>query len=497
MRFPVSSKLVFTVILFTTIVVIVFSLFTIQQENGKHSRRLEENTLQRIKLLKTINLATDMQDNKSFTVTNYYNVSTTSDPFVLKDWKEGSFCNEFLSLKFPLQTSVCGETSDRVICYGTPHDDKMGSCIMNRIAIDVKTFYKVMVEKRDSVQSSNALWLLHDNDHVSPCPKYNFEPLEKYMAGGDYVKRLAKTSILSFPQGRCNQWINGTSFLFIGFDVHIYFKFLSWFSLYNGVLNYEDKSHQAPTVIIRIPETKYQFLFPEFERLLFPETTVVALQDLSASELGTICFEQIITTPWAFSTTAFRCKMADAIVRLRKKCYDCNSRGLPGTRFHKFRQRVLDACSLKDKVYNGKEIRSIVVQIRKAYHRFEGDKLTKFERVFVNSAELIDGLKKAFPMTNISTMYAEEMDLCDQIKLVHQADVFLGVHGAGLVHLWWLQDHALMFELVPRSQLSNPTFRMLSTLTGRRYYGYHQVEVTDKKVSVNVADVIKQIKSQF
>ena len=123
----------------------------------------------------------------------------------------------------------------------------------------------------------------------------------------------------------------------------------------------------------------------------------------------------------------------------------------------------------------------------KAYHCFEGDKLTNFERVFVNSAELIDGLKKAFPMTNISTMYAEEMDICDQIKLVHQADVFLGVHGAGLVHLWWLQDHALIFELVPRSQLPNPTFKMLYTLTGR----------TRKGVSVNVADDIKQIKSQF
>ena len=141
--------------------------------------------------------------------------------------------------------------------------------------------------------------------------------------------------------------------------------------------------------------------------------------------------------------------MGDVIARLCKKCYDCNSRGLPGTRFHEFRQRVLDACSLKDKVYNSKEIRSIVVQIRKAYHRFEGDKLTKFERVFVNSAELIDGLKKAFPMTNINMMYPEEMDLCDQIKLVHQADVFLGVHNAGLVHLWWLQDHVLIFELVP------------------------------------------------
>ena len=489
------KKLFLLVVLLSLTFVTLFSVYMIK--NYSHPDRSD---VHRPTLLWTSN-STQIRDKSidivTSSITYYYNVSTTSDPFVLKDWKEGSFCNEFLSLKFPLQTSVCSETSDRVICYGTPHDNKMGSCIMNRIAIDVKTFYKVMLEKQDSVESSNSLWLLHDNDHVSPCPKYNFKPLEKYMNKEDHVKRLAKTSILSVPQGTCTQWINGTSFFFIGFDVHIYFKFLSWFSLYNGVLNYKDKSHQAPSLIVRMPETKFNFLFPEFEQLLFPETTVVALQNLSASELGTICFEQIITTPSAFSTTAFRCKMGDARVRLRKKCYDCNSRGLPGTRFHKFRQRVLDACSLKDKVYNGKEIRSIVVQIRKLYNRFEGDMRVKMSRVLTNSAELIDGLKKAFPMTNISTMYAEEMDICDQIKLVHQADVFLGVHGAGLVHLWWLQDHALMFELVPRSQRSNPTFRMLSTLTGRRYYSYNGVKGSELKVNVDVMDVIKQIKAQF
>ena len=88
--------------------------------------------------------------------------------------------------------------------------------------------------------------------------------------------------------------------------------------------------------------------------------------------------------------------MGDVIAQLCKKCYDCNSRGLPGTRFHEFRQRVLDACSLKDKVYNSKEIHSIVVQIRKLINCFEGDKRVKMSRVLTNSAELIDGLKKAF-----------------------------------------------------------------------------------------------------
>ena len=70
--------------------------------------------------------------------------------------------------------------------------------------------------------------------------------------------------------------------------------------------------------------------------------------------------------------------------------------------------------------------------------------------------------------------------MCEQIQLAHTADDLVGVHGAGLVHLWWLQDHALMFEIVPRTQLGNPTFKMLSTLTGRRYYEYRIEGYRDK-----------------
>ena len=94
-------------------------------------------------------------------------------------------------------------------------------------------------------------------------------------------------------------------------------------------------------------------------------------------------------------------------------------------------------------------------------------------------------------------MHGEDLGICEQISLVHNTDILIGVHGAGLVHLWWLQDHALLFELVPRSQLSNPTFKMLSTLTGRRYYSYTSVKGGDKKVTVDEKDVIKRLKKEY
>lgn len=411
-------------------------------------------------------------------------------------WPHGAFCDEFLSNKFPSRFSVC-ENNDRVVCSGSPYDNKMGSCAVKRVAVHIEEFYKIMKKSRDSVQNSNTMWLLQDNEDSVPCPKYDFKLLEKHMYGGDYVKRLAKTTILSHPQSHCNEWINGTTFLYIGFDVHIYFKFLSWFSLYNGILN-QDPSDQPPTLIIRIPETKSHFLFPEFERRLFPEAMVYGLSELAASKVGTLCFERVVTTPWAFATTAFRCKMADAIVKLRKKCYDCNSSKYPGTRFQLFRNRVLRACGLKDSPpYTEKTPRRIVIQLRKPYSRFEGDAPTKISRLLENSDKFVKAIIDAYPNTNVTVMHGEDLGICEQISLVHNTDILIGVHGAGLVHLWWLQDHALLFELVPRSQLSNPTFKMLSTLTGRRYYSYTSVKGGDKKVTVDEKDVIKRLKKEY
>ena len=64
----------------------------------------------------------------------------------------------------------------------------------------------------------------------------------------------------------------------------------------------------------------------------------------------------------------------------------------------------------------------------------------------------------------------EDLPICEQIRYAHDADVLIGVHGAGLVHLWWIQEEALMFEFVPKYKISNPTFKELSALVGRNYY---------------------------
>ena len=408
------------------------------------------------------------------------------------------FCNEFFSNRFSVKMSPCGGL-DRVTCYGSPFDDKMGTCILHGVAMDTHKFYQIMFDDKDSVRTSQSLWLVPEQKSNKICPDPNFENMEKKMFGGDYVKRVTQTAILTSPQKECGKWINGTSFMFMGFDDHIYFKYLSWFSLHNGILNYELESGKKPSLIIRIPELKGSFTHEEYEQRLFPEAKLMSLKDFSIEYPKSVCFEKLIITPWAYSTNAFRCKMSDAVRRLRNKCYGCKGgAGLVGTRFMSFRRRALAACSIhEDDKPHPKSLKRIVLQVRKAYIRRLGDNLNKFSRVMENPEEVINGLKKSFPDVEVYKMIAEEMEICEQIRLVHDADVLIGVHGAGLVHLWWLKDHALLFEMVPSRQKSNPSFKMLSTLTGRRYYGYEKLKGAEKKIIVDVPDIVMELKRHF
>ena len=412
-------------------------------------------------------------------------------------WPKGSFCDDFFSHKFNVTLGPCqGGNTSQVECYGSPFNNKMGLCNFTNLGVNISKYYATMRSKRDSIIGSDAIWLVPEHTGINPCPHAEYHTMERHMEVGDYVKDMAKAAIMAVPQGDCQEWVEGVTFFFIGFDAHIYFKFLSWYNLHNSIANLESTG-TLPSTIIRIPESVNEFLFPEFEKKLFPEARVYSLKEFSERNNDIVCFRKAIVVPWAFSSTPFRCKMADSAKHLRFKCYNCNSRSLPGTRFQSFRRRVLNACSLKDPPESEKKTRSIVVLLRKPYNRFESDHPSRFSRVLKNSQEFITALRHNFPSADVMSVYLEDLSICEQVRLTHEADIFTGVHGAGLVHLWWTQDKALLFELVPQFQLANPTFKMLSALTGKQYYGFSRLGGSEKEVTVNIDEAIRELEKQW
>ena len=104
-------------------------------------------------------------------------------------------------------------------------------------------------------------------------------------------------------------------------------------------------------------------------------------------------------------------------------------------------------------------------------------------------------LRNKFTTANVISFHGEDLPVCDQIHLVHSADIFIGMHGAGLVHAWWLQDNAMLFEIVPSNQTGNPTFKMLTRLAGINYKEFFIGYSGSGSSNVDVNSLIRSLQS--
>lgn len=397
-------------------------------------------------------------------------------------WSEG-FCKEFLVDTFDQSSSVCAD--NRMACRGTKHNSKMGMCTMSEVAILPRELFDAIREQKpETLLKSASMWLLRDNSAVNPCPNPSFEGIEGYMEPGDYARSVSKMVALVNPQRECVRRVTGTTYVYMGMEVHIYFKFLGWYNLHRTIMEY---SHFNNYKILRVPEGKNTFLFSDFEKLIFPEAT-----SLGDMEGEVVCFERIVLVPWAYAATPFRCKMDGSA--LKSKCLKCEGKGLNND-LHSFRSRVISGCGLEDRPFNQEsDQKSIVVVERKQYHRRLDDKVRTFQRVWTNSDDLISTLRSEFPRAIVTGIHAEDLTICEQISLAHGSNILIGMHGAGLVHLWWQQQHGVTIELVPNSQRTNAAFVTLAKFLGRTHIGFKYVTELEHNAQVDIGRLVSEVK---
>ena len=390
-----------------------------------------------------------------------------------RTWKKGTFCDTYVENTFQKPIGVCGkhlESDHSIKCYRNSESTTMVYCILESV------FLRGSYKKLD-------VGLLTMAGGRS-CPNLTLTQLhktsEKNSRSFKLLNKVAETK--SKPSSVCGEWFNKTAFLYTADqNVHIYFRMNAYYNLHKAIA----REGVAPGdfVIIKHPISS-AYLFSEWEKTkLFPE--MINITDLPNK---TLCFRKLVIVPYSYSGIPFRCKVDN---KVRERCFGCKGRGLYGNSFYSFRQRVISSCGLVDmEEHTGN---SIMLVSRTPYKRWRKDDLSKFQRLLENEGDLVEALKNKFPNTTVTVAHMEKLDICEQIQLAHNANVLMGVHGAGLVHLWWLQEDALILELNPTFQQANPSFRMLSTLAGRRY---DSVTVTGSQhvVSVKVDRVIDVLK---
>lgn len=87
-------------------------------------------------------------------------------------------------------------------------------------------------------------------------------------------------------------------------------------------------------------------------------------------------------------------------------------------------------------------------------------------RKIINEEELLPILEKY----GFERVFAEKLPFCEQVALFSQAELLLGMHGAGHAHLFWMPRGSLVVEVVSANHRPFlATFANLSYIFGNRH----------------------------
>jgi protein O-GlcNAc transferase len=127
--------------------------------------------------------------------------------------------------------------------------------------------------------------------------------------------------------------------------------------------------------------------------------------------------------------------------------------------FNGYRRFVLSAFGLLD--VKPPAIPNVVLSLR---HRTPSKNVG---RVMANEEEVINILKQG-NMMNLEVVDMAKMSYFEQLKLIRNTNVLVGIHGAGLMFIMFAADEAVLVEIHP-SYRQDRHFRHASRVTGKMY----------------------------
>jgi len=95
-------------------------------------------------------------------------------------------------------------------------------------------------------------------------------------------------------------------------------------------------------------------------------------------------------------------------------------------------------------------------------------------RRLMNQDILLDAIRTAMPFVKLQVIDFAAISFTEQIQIVRDTDILLGVHGAGLTHAMWLRPGSAVAEIMP-SGINHKGFRNVINMLGSQYFSTHSV----------------------
>ncbi|MCJ1327177.1 hypothetical protein MMC10_003844 [Thelotrema lepadinum] len=94
------------------------------------------------------------------------------------------------------------------------------------------------------------------------------------------------------------------------------------------------------------------------------------------------------------------------------------------------------------------------------------------KRRLTDKEDYVEELKKMYPVVQIQTIDFAAIPFMEQLKIVVNTDILVGVHGAGLTHTLFLPPGSAVVEIQP-PDVSPKGYRSLAHLLGHHYFSGH------------------------
>jgi len=125
---------------------------------------------------------------------------------------------------------------------------------------------------------------------------------------------------------------------------------------------------------------------------------------------------------------------------------------------------------------------SILFIWRRDYVAHPGNPTGKISRKIFNEKEIVEAIESELPGHKVDGIQLDKLSMEDQVKLVSQADILVGMHGAGLSHILELPSHAGVLELFPTYWgKSTQHFKALAKWRGLHYVSWQNINPNNEK----------------
>ncbi|XP_045618392.1 EGF domain-specific O-linked N-acetylglucosamine transferase [Procambarus clarkii] len=245
-------------------------------------------------------------------------------------------------------------------------------------------------------------------------------PLQSW---GPEIRHFTEQEEQVEPRGKmCDRWVDTPTFIMkLDATVNMYHHFCDFFNLYASQhLNSSDEFAFSRNTQILIWETlPYRSNFGvAFDA--FTKNPVWILDNVSGDR---VCFKDVV-----FPLLP---RMIFGLYYNTPIIWGCEKSGL----FHAFSHHLLHRLGVKKRSVGDQKIHVTLLS-----------RDTEFRRI-LNEEQLVEALRGDRTFILRKVKYSHRMDFRQQLRQDQWTDIFIGMHGAGLTHLLFLPDWAVIFEL--------------------------------------------------